>query len=150
MGSTVTGVSSLCNAAEYDLEKYKELVERLGEASLEVDATLDQFPPGSVERTNDRFNQERREKDIRAEDENLMVIDSLLSRYQEERVRLRDVHSDDEDGGVDDAVEVGAGVSGGYGLNVSDGDTLRLWWTSPTGRILRWEARTGRQLPYRS
>ena len=45
MGSTVTGVSSLCNAAEYELDKYKELVEKLGEASLEVDATLDQFQP---------------------------------------------------------------------------------------------------------
>ena len=38
MGSTVTGVSSLCNIAEYELDKYKDLVEKLGEASLEVDA----------------------------------------------------------------------------------------------------------------
>ena len=45
-----------------------------------------------------------------------MLIDSLLSRYQEQRVRLRDIHSDEEDGGIDDAVEVGAGGSGGYGL----------------------------------
>ena len=113
MGSTVTGISSLCNAAEYDLGKYKELVERLGEASLEVDATLDQFPAGAAEHSNNRFNQERRERDIRCEDEQLMLIDTLLSRYQEERVRLRDVHSDEEDGGIDDAVEVGPG---GYGL----------------------------------
>ena len=116
MGSTVTGVSSLCNIAEYELDKYKDLVEKLGEASLEVDAVLDQFPAGSEEHRNGRFNQSRRERDIRCEDEQLMLIESLLNRYQEQRVRLRDVHSDSEDGGIDDAVEVSAGASGGYGL----------------------------------
>ena len=45
-----------------------------------------------------------------------MLIESLLNRYQEQRVRLRDVHSDSEDGGIDDAVEVSAGAPGGYGL----------------------------------
>ena len=116
MGSTVTGVSSLCNAAEYELDKYKELVEKLGEASLEVDAVLDQFPAGAEEHSNGRFNQARRERDIRCEDEQLMIIESLLGRYQEQRVRLIDVRSDSEDGVVDDAVEVSAGAPGGYGL----------------------------------
>ena len=45
-----------------------------------------------------------------------MLIETLLTRYQEERVRLRDVHSDDEDGDLDDAVEVGGEEPGGYGL----------------------------------
>ena len=116
MGSTVTGVSSLCNIAEYELDKYKDLVEKLGEASLEVDAVLDQFPAGSEEHVNGRFNQARRERDICCKDEQLMLIENLLGRYQEQRVRLRDVHSNSEDGGIDDAVEVSAEVSGGYGL----------------------------------
>ena len=116
MGSTVTGVSSICNAADYELGKYKELVEKLGEASLEVDAVLDQFPAGAEEHSNARFSQARRERDIRCEDEQLMVIDSLLSRYQEQRVRLFDVRSDGEDGVVDDAVDVAEDAPGGYGL----------------------------------
>ena len=116
MGSTVTGVSSICNAADYELDKYKELIEKLGEASLEVDATLDQFPAGSTVHANDRFNQGRRERDLLCEDEQLVLIETLLNRYQEERVRLRDIHSDDEDGDVDDAVEVQGGPPGGYGL----------------------------------
>ena len=135
MGSTVTGVSSICNAAEYELDKYKDLIEKLGEASLEVDATLDQFPAGSAEHANDRFNQERRERDLRCEDEQLVLIETLLSRYQEERVRLRDVHSDEEDGDVDDAVEVDGGPPGGFRTNVTDRNSLHVWPPPSPGRI---------------
>ena len=44
MGSVVTGVSSLCDIAEYDLTQYRGLLERLGESSLEVEAILGRVP----------------------------------------------------------------------------------------------------------
>ena len=60
VGSVVTGVSSMCNVIEYDLSKYKELVEALGEASIDVEAALDDFPInyGPAPRTTDSMRQE--------------------------------------------------------------------------------------------
>ena len=43
-GSVITGVSSICNAKEYDLAKYKELMDKLGDASLDIESVLDEFP----------------------------------------------------------------------------------------------------------
>ena len=107
-GSVATGVSSLCNAAEYDLTRYKTLMDKLGDASLDVESTLDEFPRGSSQHLQDRYNASRRTRDIQCEEEQLRTIETLLLRYQEERVRLDDVLSDgDED--VNDAVEVGGG-----------------------------------------
>ena len=83
MGSVVTRVSSICNVVEYDLGKYKELVERLGEASLDIESTLDTFPAGAPEHTNDRFNQDRRNRDIQHEDGQLRIIETLLTRFQD-------------------------------------------------------------------
>ena len=116
MGSVVTGVSSLCNVIEYDLDNYRQLVEKLGEASLEIEADLDDFPAGAQEHSNDRFGPDRRERDIRNEEEQLVVIESLLAKYQEERRRLEEVHTEDEDEPLDDAVDVGGGATGAYGL----------------------------------
>ena len=104
-GSVVTGVSSICNAVEYDLTKYKLLMDKLGEASLDVESTLDEFPRGSNHHQQDRYNASRRTRDIENEEEQLRTIEILLLRYQEERVRLDDVLSDAEDEG-NDAVEV--------------------------------------------
>ena len=87
-GSVVTGVSSLCNAAEYDLAKYKTLMDKLGDASLDVESTLDEFPRGSQHHLQDRYNASRRTRDIQYEEEQLRTIEILLLRYQEERVRL--------------------------------------------------------------
>ena len=41
VGSVVTGVSSLCIVAEYDLKKYRELLDKLGDASLDIEMVLD-------------------------------------------------------------------------------------------------------------
>ena len=87
----MTGVSSLCNVIDYDLTSYKNLLERLGEASLEVEAALDDFPAGSNQHRNDRYNATRRTRDVESEDEMLVVIEGLLTRYQEHRGRLDDV-----------------------------------------------------------
>ena len=107
-GSVATGVSSLCNAAEYDLTRYKTLLDNLGDASLDVESTLDDFPRGSRHHLQDRYNASRRTRDIQCEEEQLGTIETLLLRYQEERVRLDDVLSDGDDDG-NDAVEVGGG-----------------------------------------
>ena len=104
-GSVVTGVSSVCNAMEYDLTKYKLLMDKLGEASLDVESTLDEFPSGSHHHQRDRYNASRRTRDIENEEDQLRTIEILLLRYQEERVRLDDVLSEGEDDG-NDAVEL--------------------------------------------
>ena len=107
-GSVATGVSSLCNAAEYNLTKYKTLMDELGDASLDVESTLDEFPRGSQHHLQDRYNASRRTRDIQYEEEQLRTLEILLLRYQEERVRLDDVLSHGDDEG-NDAVEVGGG-----------------------------------------
>ena len=114
-GSVVTGVSSVCNAKEYDMSKYKELMDKLGEASLDIEAVLDDFPHGSNHHQQDRYNATRRTRDIDNEEEQLRTIENLLLRYQEQRVRLDEVGSDDEDG-RDDAVAVGSREPTPYGL----------------------------------
>ena len=55
-GSVVTGVSSVCNAKDYDITKYKELMDLLGEASLDIEGVLDDFPHGTNHHHQDRFN----------------------------------------------------------------------------------------------
>ena len=80
-------------------------MDKLGEASLDVESTLDEFPRGSHHHQQDRYNASRRTRDIENEEEQLRTIEILLLRYQEERVRLDDVLSDGEDEG-NDAVEV--------------------------------------------
>ena len=86
LGSVVTGVSSLCVIAEYDLRKYRKLLDQMGDASLEVEAVLDEFPHGASKHRNDRYNASRRTRDIHMEEEQFLVIESLVLRYQDERV----------------------------------------------------------------
>ena len=117
-GSTVTGVSSACNLAEYDIETYKDLVDKLGDASLEIESTLDTFPAGSDKHDNDRFSSAQRQRDIMNEDEQLVLIETLLVRYQEERARLRELDEDDQSV-RDDAVDVGQGLEAAGGDPVS-------------------------------
>ena len=114
-GSVVTGVSSVCNVIEYELTKYKELMDKLGEASLEVESVLDDFPTGSHHPQRERYNATRRTRDIHMEEDQLRTIEILLERYQEERVRLQDVGSD-LDSVVNDAVEVHAEPVAPFGL----------------------------------
>ena len=115
VGSVVTGVSSLCNIVDYDLKKYRELLDQLADASIEVEATLDDFPAGAPQHLNHRYNASRRTRDTANEEEQFLVIEALLTRYQEERVRLHDVDSDDEEP-RDDAVDAGRSGAEGFGL----------------------------------
>ena len=55
-GSTVTGVSSLCNLAEYELTKYRELLEKLSDVSITIEEVIDEFPAGADQRSNDRYS----------------------------------------------------------------------------------------------
>ena len=109
VGSVITGVSSLCNVQEYDLTKYKDLVEQLGEMSLEIECTLDEFPVGSTEHRNDRYNATKRTRDMQNEEEQRLVIETLLNCYQDERSRLDEVQSEAEEP-IDDTVEVDGGL----------------------------------------
>ena len=77
-GSVVTGVSSLCNIMEYNLNKYKDLMDKLGETSLEVESVLDDFPTGSHHPQRERFNASRRTRDIHMEEDQLRTIEILL------------------------------------------------------------------------
>ena len=110
-GSIITGVSSGCNLVDYDITKYCELVDKLGDVSIEIESTLDTFPAGSDIQRNDRFSQARRDRDIANEDESLSIIETLLNRYQEKTSRLDDVRSDGEDEAPNDAVSVRGGSS---------------------------------------
>ena len=114
-GYIVTGVLSTCNLMSYDITKYRELLEKLEEASLEIETTLDDFPAGADQHSNERFSQARQTRDLACKEENLVLIEALLGRYQEQRVRLTDVQSDGEDG-EDDAVEVEAGPLSPFGI----------------------------------
>ena len=131
-GSVVTGVSSVCNIIEYDLSKYKDLMDKLGEASLEVEALLDEFPHGSQHHLQDRYNATRRTRDIHMEEEQLRVIETLLLRYQDQRRRLHDVLSDDEDDG-NDAQEVHGGGIAPFGLMSNTQTHYQLGTQAPTG-----------------
>ena len=115
VGSVVTGVSSLCVIAEYDLRKYRELLDKMGDASLEIEAVLDEFPTGAEQHRNDRYNATRRTRDTQYEEEQFLVIENLLNRYQDERVRLTELQSDDEEE-VDYVEEVRPKAGEGYGL----------------------------------
>ena len=105
-GLVVTGISSGCNLVDYDISKYRDLVDKLGDVSVDIESTLDGFPLGSDIQRNDRFSRERRDRDIANEDESLSRIESLLNRYQEQTSRLDDVRSDGEDDVPNDAVSV--------------------------------------------
>ena len=116
VGSEVTGMSSLCNIVEYDLGKYRSLLDQLGEASVDIEEVLDDFPVEATQHKNDMFNASRRTRDIENEEERFMVIESLLNQYQNEWVRLHDVLSDGEDDGVDDTVDISLNQPEGFGL----------------------------------
>ena len=77
-GSVVTGISSMCNVIDYDLTAYRNLVDKLGEASLDVEGVLDEFPMGSSQHLNDRYNASRRTCDAQVENEVLLIIEGLL------------------------------------------------------------------------
>ena len=115
VGSVVTGVSSLCVIAEYDLKKYRDLLDKLGDASVDIEAVLDEFPIRAQQHRNDRYNASRRTRDTAMEEEQFLVMESLVNRYQEQRSRLTDVESDD--GTIlDDAVDVCPPTGDGFGL----------------------------------
>ena len=105
-GSTVTGVSSLCNLAEYELTKYKELLEKLSDVSVTIEEVIDEFPAGADQRNNDLYSGARRERDLRQEEEHFILIERLLGRHQEHRVRMVEVDSETEEP-LDDAEDVG-------------------------------------------
>ena len=143
-------------------------MDKLGDASLEIESTLDTFPAGSDKHDNDRFSSARRQRDIMNEDEQLMLIETLLVRYQEERARLRELEEDDQSV-RDDAVDVGQGLDaagddpvsplaapGRFGLQLDTHTHLQFgdlrsppaemndggaWATSDAGRSLEaWDA----------
>ena len=58
---------------------------------------LDGFPTGAEQHRNDRFNSSRRTRDTQCEEEQFLVIENLLNRYQDERVRLHELQSEGED-----------------------------------------------------
>ena len=121
-GSTVTGVLSLCNLADYELSKYKEMLDKLADISVNIEEVLDDFPPGADQRNNDRYSRARRERDLTQEEEHYLLIERLLSRHQEHRSRLDDLESeaeevpDDAVEVVDDGEEVGLGQDQQYGF----------------------------------
>ena len=111
----VTGVSSLCIIVEYDLKKYQELLDKLGDASLDIETVLDKFPMGAEQHRNDCYNTTRKMRDTQYKEEQFLVIESLLNQYQNERVRLTELQLDDEDK-LDDAEEVRPRSSSRFGL----------------------------------
>ena len=152
--SVVTGVSSGCNLADYDISKYKEMVDKLGDLSVEIESTLDGFPAGSGMHQNDQFSQARRDRDLANEDESLAMIETLLSRYQEQTNRLDDVRSDGEEEIQDDAVEVGSGVEVTVwlarrkpprttGLAASRGSSRKVWIDVPDKQLVPIRRRDG-------
>ena len=114
-GSVVTGISSACYLPDYDLTNYREMVDKLGEVSLDIESTLDEFPAGADPRQNERFSSERRERDVANEEEQLTVLSTLVLRYQEQDARLQEMDSDG-DGPVDDAVDVATLDPAAYGI----------------------------------
>ena len=114
-GSVVTGVSSACYLPDYDMTNYREMVDKLGDMSLDIESTLDEFPAGADPRQNERFSSERRERDVANEEEQLTVLSTLVLRYQEQNARLQEIDSDD-DGPVDDAVDVSTLDPATYGI----------------------------------
>ena len=128
-GSVVTGISSACNLPDYDLTSYREMVDKLGEVSLDIESTLDEFPAGADPRQNERFSTERRERDVANEEEQLTVLSTLVLRYQEQDARLQEMDSDG-DGPVDDAVDVATLDPTAYGI-FSHTNTLYAFGDGP-------------------
>ena len=114
-GSIVSGVSTLCNPTEYDLAKYKQLLEQLDDVSAEIEATLDEFPAGAEQHSNDRYGKARRDRDVANEEEHFVLVEALLKRHQEQQALLADVETDQEI--IDDAETVhGAFDAAPFGL----------------------------------
>ena len=97
------------------MSKYKELMDKLGEASLEIEGVLDDFPTdqNTTSKTDTTLQGER--EILIMKRNNWGTIENLLLRYQEQRVRLYEVGTDDEDG-RDDAVAVGSREPTPFGL----------------------------------
>ena len=103
-GSIVSGVSTLCNPTDYDISKYKQLLEQLDDVSAEIEATLDEFPAGAEQHSNDRYGKARRDRDVANEEEHFVMVEALLKRHQDQQALLADVEMDQEV--VDDAETV--------------------------------------------
>ena len=90
-GSVVTSVSSQFDLLTADLSKYETALEALRELDLELEEDMDQLAPGSTSRTNPRFSQEGRTRELEDERNHLARLAVLLQRHGELADRLQEV-----------------------------------------------------------
>ena len=94
-GSTITAASSQFDLLTGDLAKYEEIIIRLQDIDIELEDTLDALPRQSELKTNPRFQQSAREKDLDNERQHVAKIAVMLRRHAELASRLAEL--DDED-----------------------------------------------------
>ena len=96
-GSVVTSTSSQFDLLAADLSKYEELLETLRELDLELEEDMDQLAPGSASRTNPRFSQEGRARELEDERNHLARLSVILQRHGELALRLQEVAEVEEE-----------------------------------------------------
>ena len=94
-GSTITAASSQFDVLTGDLAKYEEIIGRLQDIDIELEDTLDALPRQSDLKTNPRFQQTARERDLDDERQHVAKIAIMLRRHAELASRLAEL--DDED-----------------------------------------------------
>ena len=90
-GSVVTSISSQFDLLTADLSKYEATLEALRELDLELEEDMDQLAPGSASRTNPRFSQEGRTRELDDERNHLARLSMMLQRHGELATRLQEV-----------------------------------------------------------
>ena len=96
-GSVVTSVSSQFDILTADLSKYEAALEALRELDLELEEDVDQLSPGSASRTNPRFSQAGRARELEDERNHLARLAVLLQRHGELATRLQEVAEDEDE-----------------------------------------------------
>ena len=96
-GSVVTSVSSQFDILTADLTKYEAALDALRDLDLELEEDMDQLSPESASRTNPRFSQEGRARELEDERNHLARLAVLLQRHGELAARLQEVTEAEED-----------------------------------------------------
>ena len=93
-GSEITAISSQFDLLSADLSKYEAVISRLQEIDLEMEEAVDALPQHSDSKTNLRFLQSARDKDLDDERLHVSKLGAMLQKHVELASRLTEL--DDE------------------------------------------------------
>ena len=133
-GSIGTAISSKFDFALADLSHYRERVDKLTEASINLDLTIAQFPADeSYPALHPIYCKERRCKEIQDEEITFSRVESVLASHGEQRERLTEVLDENPrpDPGFPDWINCPSALGTTQALNLLP---LPSHWTQSPGQ----------------